>query len=112
VRGPAVHAGDLSVLELEAELRRDRHAIARTAPELLQRPREQLLVAVRPVRFGRVQERAPELDRAMNRRDRLALVAFVGSAVRVRHPHQAKTDRRDRETLRAERTSRQHGNGG
>src|SRR5690242_822519 len=49
VRWPAVHAGDLTVLEREAELRRDDDAIARSRPQLLQGAREQLLVPVRPV---------------------------------------------------------------
>src|SRR4051812_706630 len=108
VRWPAVDAGDLSVLEREAELRRDRHSVASTAPELLQCSREQLLVPIRPVRFGGVEERTSLLDRAVYRRNGFALVPFVCSAIRMRHPHEAEADRRDREALRAELACWQH----
>jgi hypothetical protein len=65
-------------IELEAELRGDDDAITRTGAEGLERTREQLLVLVRPVRLGRVEERAPELDGAVDGGDRLVLVALLG----------------------------------
>ncbi len=50
----------------------------------------------------------PELNRAANRRDGFALVAFFGGAVRLAHPHQAESERRNREALRAEFALGQH----
>ena len=108
VRRPAVHAGDHAVrVELEAELGRDDHAVAR-ALELLERAGQQLLVRVRPVRLGRIEEGASELDGAMDGGDGLALVALFGGAVRVAHPHQAEAEGRDREALGAECAGGQH----
>ena len=51
--GPAVEAGLLAVLELEAELRRDHHLIAHG----LERFADELFVRERPVRFGGIEER-------------------------------------------------------
>ena len=67
-------------------------AVARAAPELLERAGEQFLVLVRPVRFGRVEEGHAELDGAMDRGDGLALVALLGRAVGLAHPHEPEAD--------------------
>jgi hypothetical protein len=54
---------------------------------VLQGASEQLLVRFRAVELGGVEERAPELDRAMDRADGLA---FVGRAVEGAHAHAAE----------------------
>jgi hypothetical protein len=86
---PAVALGAdlLAVLEAKPELGGDHHLVAPP----LERPAEQLLVGERAVDLGRVEERAAQLDGAMQRGDRLAL---VGRAVGLAHAHAAQTDRR------------------
>ena len=94
----AVDAGDDAVrVELEAELGGDDDAVARTRA-CGERSPQQFLVRVRAIRFCRVEKRASELDGPINRRDGFALVA-LGSAVRVRHSHQAEADGGDGEAL-------------
>ena len=93
--------------ELEAELRRDDHAVAR-ALERLERAREQLLVRERAVRLGRVEEGAAELDGAMDRGDGLALVALFGGAVRRAHAHEAESEGGDGESAGAEGARGEH----
>ena len=58
VRGPAVQAGLLAVLELEAELRRDDDLIANRR----ERFADELFVRERPVHFGGVEERDAAVD--------------------------------------------------
>ena len=107
----AVHAVDRALrVELEAELGRDDDAVAR-ALERLERARQQLLVRERPVRFGRVEEGAAELDGAMDRGDGLALVALFGRAVRRAHAHEAEAEGGDGQALRAEGAGGEHGVG-
>src|SRR5580765_6639973 len=60
----------------------------------LERAGEQLLVHERPIRLCGIEERHAELDRAVDRGDRLALVALLGPAVRKAHPHAPEPDRR------------------
>ena len=74
--------------EADAELR-GQHDLVAPAGERLA---EQLLVRVRPVQLGRVEERAAELQRAVDRGDRLALVR---GAVEGGHAHAAEADGRD-----------------
>ncbi len=62
----------------------------RAADELL------VLAHAMPVDVGGVEEEDPELERAMDRRDRLL---FVGRAVPRRHPHAAEALRGDLEPL-------------
>ena len=76
---------------------------------LPERASHQFLVRVRPIRLGRVEEGHAERDRAMDRRNRLTLVALVGRAVGLAHPHAAETDLGDGEALGAKRAGRQHG---
>ena len=52
------------------------------------------LVRARAVHVGRVEEVHAELERAVDRRDRLRL---VGGAVELGHPHAAEAERRDLE---------------
>jgi hypothetical protein len=88
----AVQARERALIaEAESELGGDHHAIALPG----QRARQQLLVGVGTVRFGRVEERHAELQRAMERGDGFALVSLLGRAVREAHPHAAEPDRRD-----------------
>ena len=86
VFGPAIQfRTDLfSVLDAEAELRRDHDPIALAR----ERAPEQQLVGVRTVDLRRIEERATQVDRAMNRRDRLGL---VGGAIGLAHAHAAQT---------------------
>ena len=65
----------------------------------LQRASEELFVRERPVHLGRVEERHAELERAVDRGDRLAL---VGRAVGLAHPHAAEAEGGDFEPLAAE----------
>src|SRR5438552_3066670 len=81
VRRPAIETDVRAVLELEAELGRDYHGI----PLSFQRAAYQLLVRIRSVRLGGVEERHAKLDRAMDGGDGLLLVALLGSAVAVTH---------------------------
>ena len=60
----------------------------------LDRPPDELLVGHRPVELGRVEEVDPELQRALDRRDGLAL---VGRAVEGRHPHAPQAEGGDLE---------------
>jgi hypothetical protein len=84
---PAVHAGDTLLVELEAELGRDDDAVTRGV-ELLERASEQLLVRVRAVRLGCVEERHAEFDGALNGGDGFPLVALFGGAIRLAHSHE------------------------
>ena len=59
---------------------------------------DQLLVGHRPVQLRGVQEVDPQLQRALDGGDRLAL---VGRAVEGRHPHAAQAERRDFQRCRA-----------
>src|SRR5205807_9465740 len=91
----------LPVLDPPAELRRDDDALP-PAPE---RTAEELLVLERTVDFRGIEERRAELERALDRRQRLRL---VGRAVRLTHPHAAEAERRDLETLATELSFRKH----
>ena len=84
----AVGACDFAVFDLETKLRRDNGSVALA----FQCARQQLFIRVRPVDFRRVKEVDAEFERAMNRRNRFALVAVFGYAIREAHPHAAKTD--------------------
>jgi hypothetical protein len=104
---PAVHAGDTVLVELEAELCRDDDAVTRDV-ELLECPSEQLLVRVRAVRLGGVEQRYAELDGALYRGDGFALVALLRCSVGLGHTHQAEAERGDREALGTECACLQH----
>jgi hypothetical protein len=80
-----------------AELRRDRHLVAAAG----NRTADQLLVRVRPVDLGGVEEGDPQLDRALNGRDRLRL---VGLAVEGGHAHAAEAESGDGKAFGAELT--------
>ena len=60
------------------------------------RAADEPLVGERAVHVGGVEEGDAELERAVDRRDRLAL---VGRSVELRHPHAAESERRDFEVL-------------
>jgi hypothetical protein len=87
VGGAAVEADRLPALDPPAELGREHDAVA--APR--ERAPEQLLVRERPVDLGGVEEVHPELERPIERRERLRL---VGLAVRLAHPHAAEPEAR------------------
>ena len=74
--------------QLDAELGRQEHLVAPAGDRAADEP----LVGVRPVHVGGVEEVAAELQRARDRRPRLAL---VGGAVERRHAHAAEADLRD-----------------
>src|SRR5678816_1117846 len=81
--GVTVDARDAGLAEPEPELGGDHDAVTPIAPERAQRARKQLLVLVRPVCFGRVEERHAQLDGAMDGGNGLTLIALFGRAVRL-----------------------------
>ena len=85
-------------VDREPELRRDLEPLAAAR----NRAPHQLLVRVRPVDLGRVQERDPEVQRAV---DRLEPRALVAAAVGVRHAHAPEPLRRHLEPLASKRPS-------
>jgi hypothetical protein len=89
-RTDARHVPRRRVIHPARELRRD-HVLVAVA---LDRAPDELLVRQRPVQLRRVEEVDPELQRAPDRRDRLA---FVAGAVERRHPHAAQPQRRNLE---------------
>lgn len=68
-------------------------------PPARERLPQQLLVAPGTVDLGRVEDRDAEVERAMDRRDRLGL---VGGAVGLAHPHAPEPESRDLEAARSE----------
>src|SRR5579863_9635700 len=92
----AVEAGLTAALDLEPELRRDRDAAA----ERFERLADKLLVRVRPVHRGGIEERDAALDRGANQPDHLRPIRR--RPVTEAHPHAAETDRRHLETALAE----------
>ena len=83
---PAVHAAAPVGGALDAELRREHDLVAATGD----RPPDELLVGEGAVHVGGVEQRHAEVERAVHDGDRLGLVAAVGGAVEVRHPHAAQ----------------------
>ena len=81
VRGTAVEARLLTVLELETELGRNHHLIAERA----QRLADQLFVREGPVGFGRVEERHARIDGRPDDRD--AGLSIRGRAVSEAESH-------------------------
>ena len=82
-------------IELDPELRREEDLLATPGDRASEEP----LVGVRPIHVGGVQEVAAQLQRALDRRQRLALIA---RAVERRHPHTAEPDLRDLRAPRSE----------
>ena len=72
--------------EADAELGRDDEFVATAGDRLA----DELLVRVRAVHLGGVEEVAAQLERAVDRRERLAL---VGGPVESGHAHAAEPDR-------------------
>ena len=62
---PAVDAGDRAVLNTKAKLGCDDNTVAR-APELLLGARNQFFTYMRPLDFGRIENRASEFDGTVN----------------------------------------------
>src|SRR5579862_145881 len=79
-----------------SELGGEHHAV----PPPAERPADQLLVASDAVRVRSVEERDAQIQRAMNRRDRLLVVA---SRIYVGHPHAAEAERRNAKSGPTER---------
>ena len=97
VRGAAVDAEELAVRAADVpELGRQHDAFAPAGNRLPDEP----LVCAPTVRVGGVEERDPELERPVDRRDRLALVR---AAVELGHAHAAEPKLRDLEPMRAQR---------
>jgi hypothetical protein len=61
---------------------------------------DELLVGVGPVGVRRVEQRDPEVQRAVDRRDRLLV---VGGSVELRHAHAAEPQRGHRRAVAAQR---------
>jgi hypothetical protein len=70
---------------IDAELRADERAIAAIG----ERFADDRLAAMRTVHFGRIEERDAEVERPVNRRDRLA---FLTGAVRAGKRHAPETE--------------------
>ena len=81
VRGMAVEAGLLAVLELESEFRGDDDAIANRRERLA----DEIFVRERPVGFGRVEERDAGIDSGADDRD--AVLATRRLPVAEADPH-------------------------
>jgi hypothetical protein len=93
VLGPAVDADPAAVLvPFVAELGGEDDLLAAVGDCAT----DEALVRERAVHVGGVEEGDAELDRAMDRRDRFALVS---SSVELRHAHATQTQRRDFEVL-------------
>ncbi len=88
VCGPAVQTGLLAAFELEAELRRNRHAVADRREGLA----DELLVREGPVRFGGIEEGDPAFNRRADDRD--PLLPSSRRAVAEADSHAAKAERR------------------
>ena len=94
--GPAVDALEAAVFAANvAELGRDDHPLAPLAHDTA----DQFLVRADAVHVGGVEEGDAEVERAVDRRDRLCLVA---DAVEIGHAHAAETEGGDFEALLAE----------
>src|SRR6202140_78144 len=102
--GPAVQAGNAFFAEPEAELRRDNDLVS----PALQRASQELLVGIRSVCFGSVEQRHTKLDRTVNRRDRFELIALFRTTVGLTHAHTAKTESGHNETLCTKCAGAQH----
>src|SRR5690606_29459331 len=89
-RWMAVELHRFSILDSPAESRGDDYLVAAT----LERTAQQLLVRVRAVDFGGVEEVDAELERPVDGGNGLALVTVGGRSVRLAHSHAAKADRR------------------
>ena len=90
VLGPPVDPAHARVSRLahDAALGGQHHPIAAIADGAA----DQLLVLVRPVHVGGVEQIDAEVERAVDRGDRLGL---VGGAVELAHAHAAEAERRD-----------------
>ncbi len=96
IRGAAVDRppGRIAGFEPDAELGRQEHLLAAVGD----RAADEFLVGVRPVHVGGVEEVAPEIERAVDRPQRLGL---IGRAVERRHAHAAEADGGDLGAVRA-----------
>ena len=84
VLGAAVDPEELTLLAAHVpELRRDYDLVATVGDRLA----DELLIRERAVHVGGVEERDPELERAVDRRDRLTLVS---GSVELGHAHAAE----------------------
>src|SRR5256886_334844 len=94
---PAVHSPEAAVGTAHVpELRRQDHLRAPARDGAA----HELLVGERAVHVRRVQERDPQVERPLNRGDRLGVVA---TAVKLRHPHASQAEGRHLEALPAKR---------
>ena len=83
----------------EPELGRQEHSVP-TSPDRLP---DERLVRVRTVDVGRIEEVHAELERAIDRRERLRLVP---RSVALAHPHATEPERRDRRAVTTKGPSR------
>ena len=91
----AVQSGRLAVDNVEAELRGDDDLIALAA----QRATDQLLILIGPINLGRIEEIDSQLQRPIDRRQRLLLIR---RPIRLAHAHAAEPLGRNDETLRSQ----------
>src|ERR1700693_5531879 len=95
VLGTTVGTDDLAILDLKPELGGDHDRVAAS----FEGASEQLLVLQGARDLRGIVERAAELDRARNGRERLGV---VGCAIGVTHAHAAQPQRGDGQTLAAQ----------
>src|SRR5688500_17164351 len=100
VFGPSVDAPLLRLLASGDEAKLGREHRLR-APALQGAP-NQPLVLVRTVDVGGVEEVCADVERAVDRRDRLLLVALRTLAVALAHAHAAEADRKELRAVAAE----------
>jgi len=95
--GPSVHAACRRIVRIanDAELGRDDDLIAPVLDGLA----DQILVGEWAVGVGSIEKIDAELDRAMNSRNRLAIIART---IEIRHAHASEPNGRDFESLPSE----------
>src|SRR3954471_7377185 len=74
--------------DVEAELRGNHHLVA----DRLERFAHEVFVRVRPIHFGRIEERHARIDGRPDDRD--AIVAARGASIALTDPHAPETERR------------------
>src|SRR5579864_2604256 len=92
----AVETRHLAVLDVEAELGGDRDLIA----DRLERLTDDILIGVRAVHFGRIEERHAGVDRGADDRD--PVLSAQRLSVALADAHTAKTERRYLQAVRAQ----------
>src|SRR3954470_3017782 len=91
----AIQSRRLAVNDVEPELRSDDNLLSLPA----ERTPEQLFIFVRPINFRRVEKIDPQLQRPIDRGQRLLLIR---RPIRLAHPHTPEALGRNNESLRSQ----------